>query len=286
MRFRTPELFLGCFLTIAVFAMGMLFVRWPYPQPSAYQVSTAAAQSESKEKQSEGEPSGWAWLLKDAAGFFTFGLVAVGVGQAFLFFIQLSYMRVGMGDAKLAAEAAKEAAATAKSQAEVARGTLKTMQDTAERQLRAYVFVESAQVVNVIDGTGSPEAHVTIKNYGQTPAYELVNFSGFAIDEYPTPPTLNLTIDDKKFGASGKTAMALGPGCESFSITPSQARPVPTEVRSEFISGTRIAYVYGEVRYKDVFGTERRTEYRLMMGGPAGVRGSQLVGCDEGNKAT
>ena len=47
MRFRTPELFLGCFLTIAVFAMGMLFVRWPYPQPSAYQVSTAAAQSES-----------------------------------------------------------------------------------------------------------------------------------------------------------------------------------------------------------------------------------------------
>src|SRR5258705_2980757 len=104
MRFRTPELFLGCFLTIAVFAMGMLFVRWPYPQPSAYQVSTAAAQSESKEKQSEGEPSGWAWLLKDAAGFFTFGLVAVGVGQAFLFFIQFSYMRVGMGDAQLPAQ--------------------------------------------------------------------------------------------------------------------------------------------------------------------------------------
>jgi hypothetical protein len=40
--------------------------------------------------------------------------------------------------------------------------------NTAERQLRAYVFIDSAQVVNVIDGNGSPEAHVVIKNYVST----------------------------------------------------------------------------------------------------------------------
>jgi hypothetical protein len=232
-RFRTPELFLGCFLTVAVFSAGMLFVNWPYANQPTQQISAAAPKSDSNERQAErNEPSGWLpWLFKDAAGFFTFGLAAIGVGQAMLFFIQLRYMRSGMDDAAISASAAKEAADTAKIQAEVARDTLKTMQDTAERQLRAYVFVESAQVINVVDGSGSPEAHVVIKNYGQTPAYELVNVSGFAMDQYPSPPTLSLIINDADFGIGSKTAMALGPGaCLSLS------RPVkdpPSHQKSE-----------------------------------------------------
>jgi hypothetical protein len=106
-RFRTPELFLGCFLTVALFATGMLFVRWPYPNQTAQQISAPAPQADSKEKQTErNEPGGWrAWLFKDAAGFFTFGLAAIGVGQALLFFVQLRYMRTGMDDAAKAAEA-------------------------------------------------------------------------------------------------------------------------------------------------------------------------------------
>jgi hypothetical protein len=285
-RFRVPEIFLGCFLTVAVFAIGMLFDRQQAAQPQRDIPKQEAPNQSQKADSPDIELTGSSWLTKDASGFFTFWLALIGIGQAGLFFIQLRYMRKGMDDATIAAVAAKESADTAKTQAEVARGTLKTMQDTAERQLRAYVFVERAQIVNLIDGIGRPEAHVVIKNYGQTPAYELVNIIGLAIDEYPTPPTLNLTVNEDEL-VGGKAAMALGPGCESFSIAaPSTAPPVPPEVRAEFFNGTRIAFVYGKVRYKDVFGTERWTEYRLMIGGAAGVRGNQLVGCDEGNEAT
>jgi hypothetical protein len=155
--------------------------------------------------------------------------------------------------------------------------------NTSRAQLRAYVFVESAQVVNVIEGNGSPESHVVIKNYGQTPAYELVSVSGIAMDEYPPPPTLNLTVTEREFGTDGET---MGPSDTSFSIIPSNAAPVPPDIRAAIISGNWVVYVYGEIRYKDVFGRRQWTKYRMMMGGPAGVRGGQLIACDQGNKAT
>lgn len=117
-RFRIPEIFLGCFLTVAVFAIGMLFGQRPNTQQATYQVSSTSTKSESKEKKPESEPwgRGWSWLSKDAAGFFTFGLVLVGIGQVVLFFWQLRYMREGMGDARDAADAAKVAAEAGKAQ--------------------------------------------------------------------------------------------------------------------------------------------------------------------------
>ena len=44
-------------------------------------------------------------------------------------------------------------------------------------------------------------------------------------------------------------------------------------------------YVYGEVRYRDIFGTERFTKYRLMYGGAEGERSGKMKPCDEGNEA-
>jgi hypothetical protein len=40
---------------------------------------------------------------------------------------------------------------------------------TAQRQLRAYVFVESGSITHIDDDEGVPEVYVTIKNFGQTP---------------------------------------------------------------------------------------------------------------------
>jgi hypothetical protein len=62
---------------------------------------------------------------------------------------------------------------------------------TSRAQLRAYVLVSRSVVTNVADGTGIPEAQVTIKNFGQTPAYNVINVGGFAIDRYPPPRTLD-----------------------------------------------------------------------------------------------
>jgi hypothetical protein len=45
------------------------------------------------------------------------------------------------------------------------------MNATARRQLRAYVAVKEVRI-DKLDENARPEAHITIRNYGQTPAYE------------------------------------------------------------------------------------------------------------------
>ncbi|MFH1342707.1 MAG: hypothetical protein ABIL01_16130 [Pseudomonadota bacterium] len=184
-RFRVPEIFLGCFLTIAVFAMGMLF--GPYPQPPAHQVSATASQSESKVKHPESEPSGWAWLSKDAAGFFTFGLVAVGIGQAILFFIQLRYMRVGMADATMAANASKTSADAAMKSATVSERALTELE-------RPWVFAFGAAVVQT-NMVGGWVFEYKVANYGKMPAIIEVANIGLVTSDCGEPP-LPLMIDD------------------------------------------------------------------------------------------
>src|ERR1700688_1769194 len=48
MRFRLPEIFLGCFLTVAVFAMGFLFASSKHPEtpPQAHTTQTAESKSQ------------------------------------------------------------------------------------------------------------------------------------------------------------------------------------------------------------------------------------------------
>jgi hypothetical protein len=81
---------------------------------------------------------------------------------------------------------------------------------TTRAQLRAYVRTSRTVVTNVSHGTGAPEAQVTIQNSGQTPAYDVVSVSGFAIDRYPSTP--DLVITDGEFANSALGREILGPG--------------------------------------------------------------------------
>jgi hypothetical protein len=157
---------------------------------------------------------------------------------------------------------------------------------TNRAQLRAYVFVSGAKVTNVITGNGIPEAIVGIKNFGQTPAYKVTNVSGIAVDQYPPPATLNLTIRDAEFSRPSRSKSDLGPGQSEESIT-SAGRTLSAAQRQAIGQGTGAIFVYGEIRYVDGFGRRQWTKYRFMMGGPVGVRPSgQLVATEEGNEAT
>jgi hypothetical protein len=118
----------------AIVALPLLSLFQSQSSPERPQNARTEAKGDAKPE----EP----WLTKDAAGFFTFVLVIVGIGQLGLFYWQLRYMRAGMHDAKLAAEAAKDAAIAGTRQAIIAQDTLKATQDTAQRQLRAYVSVQ------------------------------------------------------------------------------------------------------------------------------------------------
>ncbi len=53
------------------------------------------------------------WLTKDASGFFTFVSTIIIFGQAILFFMQLKFIRAGMHDTTIAANAARDGALAA-----------------------------------------------------------------------------------------------------------------------------------------------------------------------------
>src|SRR5262249_1347333 len=97
------------------FVWGILYL--PPPEKTERPAQTYPKQqppSEGEKTQSpDAELTGSTWLTKDAAGFFTFGLVLVGIGQAALFFFQLRYMNQGMKDAATAAKAARDGASAA-----------------------------------------------------------------------------------------------------------------------------------------------------------------------------
>jgi hypothetical protein len=160
------------------------------------------------------------------------------------------------------------------------------LENTAERQLRAYIFVSDAKVLNVVEGNGPMEARVIIKNFGQTPAYKVATVNGFAFDKYPLPPTTNLIISHDAF-FDVRTRSDFGPTQAEESIIAAAREPIRTEEREGLRNGNLAIFVYGEIRYLDAFGRNQRTAYRLMMGGPVGIRpGGQLIFCEEGNEAT
>jgi hypothetical protein len=144
MKFRIPELLLGCLLTVAVFAIGMLFA------------------SSGHAPQSAGEAIGSTWLTKDAAGFFG-GLQFLVLGiQAVLFFYQLHLIRESLDDAKVVSLAATRQAGVA--------------EDTLNKIERPYLFVFNVSRLKVdrwedAEGDGVRLCVTySVANYGKLPA--------------------------------------------------------------------------------------------------------------------
>jgi hypothetical protein len=93
-------------------AMGMLFASSrPDSKQTAQSVTSQQAETRSeKAKLPDDELTGSTWFTKDAAGFFTFWLVVVGIGQVVLFYVQLRLIRMSLAPAEQAAKAAQAAA--------------------------------------------------------------------------------------------------------------------------------------------------------------------------------
>ncbi len=162
--------------------------------------------------------------------------------------------------------------------ADAARDYARIASDTAQRQLRAYVNVDSAAID--LTHPAAPKATVVFKNFGHTPAYDVqiwihmwIEVHPLAID-LPTPPA-NFRM--------GKDILAPGrPRISQITKYP----PVSPEAVPLLGTPQGTIYVYGEVRYRDAFGNDRWTKYRLIWGGPEGVPlTSSLQADSEGNEA-
>jgi hypothetical protein len=150
-----------------------------------------------------------------------------------------------------------------------------TMKETAERQLRAYLFPELAASRRV-----TPAAHfikIDIKNSGQTPAYEYQGYIAVGVfTPGQEPATLDLPPEEDFSRGS------LGPGCKfelggrEYYMTPEQAADVAR--------GAQSVYIYGNVDYRDAFGQLRFTSFRLCSTGEMFQMG-RFEACLEGNEA-
>jgi hypothetical protein len=146
---------------------------------------------------------------------------------------------------------------------------------TSRAQLRAYVAVQSGQI-HAVAGE-APRAQVTVKNYGQTPAYKFKIVGGIGLgqsfDKLP-PPT----------GDPRGTAGVLAPAgvFQWFMVAPVV---LSAEVHDHLVAGNLTLFVYGEVYYEDAFGVPRTLKYRMMFGGTVGTQSNQLASCAEGNEA-
>lgn len=173
---------------------------------------------------------------------------------------------------------AQQSANAATKAADAAERTVNTMKDIAERQLRAYVSVATAEIHDLAAGL-TPRAHLVIRNSGQTPAYHLIGIYGMAMEvswDALTPPSSD-PIDVTA------TSLAAGAPTNQFISAP---RPLKDGEREALIDGSKTLWVYGEMRYRDTFNVERITEYRFQVGGKAGLSGIRMAISPEGNRET
>jgi hypothetical protein len=218
-------------------------------------------------------------------------LVLVGFVQAVVFGFtlwmikrQADIMREHAGHLENLATAAGENAQAALLSAQAIANQTEHLRDTAVRQLRAYVGVDSA--VLKFPQPGVPEAQVHFRNFGQTPAYDFRVWIHTWFAAYPLQESVPTAPNGLKMGIN-----VLGPGRTSIMAAPKKP-PLPPQNLALLGTTQFTLYVYGEVRYRDIFGEERRTEYRLIYGGAEGVRQvpdkeEWFLGPDtEGNKAT
>jgi hypothetical protein len=159
--------------------------------------------------------------------------------------------------------------------------------DTEKRQLRAYVFLESVHVTDTKDKiTGDDpnrglSATIIFKNFGQTPAYNVWHLSSLKVADFPAPSTVFVRDPAKRpipmdtLGPQGGTQSVVQPS------EPDSASGA--EGKQQLGSQSRAIYVFGKIDYEDAFGVKRCTRYRFMVGGNAGLRGSDALRVDTGN---
>lgn len=137
------------------------------------------------------------------------------------------------------------------------------MNDTAVRELRAYVCLSAAQIA--FKKMDSPEIEIHMKNCGQTPAYDVHWWMNVWIAPHPLSEVLPEPSEDFQMGKA-----ILPPGGHNI-LFGTLKYPIQPQY-SQFV-GTPMGtiYAYGTVTYKDTFGNKWHTDYRMMFGGAQGV---------------
>jgi hypothetical protein len=153
----------------------------------------------------------------------------------------------------------------AESAASAARETVNVARDTARTELRAYMGIDKATWGHLPDLNASA-AILTVKNFGNTPAHDVVIKSCCMVRGFPSDGPFKLLPIDEGLQTTSKNMT--GPGNE---FTQSVVMPVDATQLALLKSGHLGMWTFGEITYKDAFGAEHKTTFRFIIGGDAGV---------------
>ena len=159
----------------------------------------------------------------------------------------------------------------------VTLGIFRDSKQSAERQQRAYVLVDGVILSKDPQDENRFGATIHAKNFGQTPARDVVEWAQIAIRE--------LNSDDPfiKPNLPNPSKSVLPPSGNSLQIP---THPNVEEIIRALIASGRLAiFVFGETHYIDAFDKERHTKFRFMCTGQGYAMGL-FRQCGEGNDWT
>jgi hypothetical protein len=154
-------------------------------------------------------------------------------------------------------------------------------EETAERQLRAYVFFEKGGISDKTQDSATPIFNLVFRNYGQTPtkgAYWIDSAVGAINDERQFP------ISERRITETFQLAPGAFLSVINFNDEPQQLRLFPEQAKA--FSESRIAFfIFGCLEYTDAFGKSRKTSFRFKFTYDSAQQGL-LANCNTGNEYT
>lgn len=190
--------------------------------------------------------------------------VGATISQARWAFWQLIIGAVGVAAVVVTLIFTSRATIAAERAAEAAQKSIGHQSETDRRQLRAYVFLESA---TLLDGTteipphpardNKPSCFLLVKNSGQTPAYHVVHWAEIRLLERKYEHTIAVPSVIERINACSVGANGVVNRFVNYDGT-----LTPHDIANIF-AGTHAIYVYGRIEYTDAFGYRHSTNYRL-----------------------
>ena len=155
------------------------------------------------------------------------------------------------------------------------RDLVRGAEKTAERQLRAYVGIDTTDL-EFAPG-GKIFAEITAKNSGQTPAHDF--YCTYAMQTHkPLPEPFSEPVNEGESFLPSRTVIPPG----GVLKTNLQIR-LPEEVITSLHQGTLMLYISGTMRYRHIFNVDECvTQFRFFW--HSKQKGWQA--CHEGNNAT
>jgi hypothetical protein len=158
---------------------------------------------------------------------------------------------------KLARQANKHAL----SAVETAEAANAISEDTAKRQLRAYIEVRAVYPRELEDGKPVPVC-IELANCGQTPARNIAAMGQVFTGEYPLGPGAPQAPDTLPEDPRG----SVGPDLPVLLIYRT-AQPYSSDFQEHLDSGKFGVWIHGVVRYEDIFGRRWHTRFNYVCGG-------------------